>query len=147
MNEIVWKFPEPMVLMPLPDGRYWAFWRDFPIYRNGLMKIIPRGFMLDGASSGFFRALVPAWGAYAVAVANHDFDYWFQLVPRQHADDDCLSIMIACGVSWAQREEIYQAVRLFGQYDWNLNRAERMKNPDARTFDFSKPALWGQCNA
>lgn len=146
VNPVFWHFPDPLVMAPLPDGVYWVFWKDFRIFRNGLLKVIPRGFMLDGASSGIFRGIVPAWGKYAAAVANHDFDYWNQLVPREHADDDLLSIMIACGVSWAQREEIYQAVRAFGQYDWDRNREQRRQDPGARTFDFSKPIEWGISN-
>jgi hypothetical protein len=83
---------------------------------------VPVGFVTDFASipRAFWSALRPD-GNYTHAAIVHDYLYWTQTTPREHADEILKIMMEDFSVAGATVAVIYSAVRTFGAAAWDQN--------------------------
>jgi hypothetical protein len=90
--------------------------------------IVPRGFVTDFASIPQPLQILHASvsiGRYGNAAVVHDYLYWRQDCTREQSDNILAVAMTDAGVSFLERQLIYQSVRQFGQSAWDGNRRAR----------------------
>ena len=90
--------------------------------------IVPRGFVTDFASIPQPLQILHASvsiGRYGNAAVVHDYLYWRQDCTREQSDHILAIAMMEAGVSFLERQLIYQSVRQFGQSAWDGNRRAR----------------------
>lgn len=88
---------------------------------------VEKGFDTDFASvPRFLWWLYPPWGDYKRPAVVHDWDYWYQTVPRDVADKTFMEGMEAIGIPWHRRQILYRNVRAFGWLAWRDNRKKRL---------------------
>ena len=98
--------------MPLTKPRHWVLLNSFE-YKG---KVVPKGFIFDGASiPTWLRWIFPHGGAKFAAACFHDWGYRLGKITRKEADDAFLDIMLANGVSAWRARTMYAAVRVFGK--------------------------------
>lgn len=118
------KFLNALQVTPLPDGLQWRL-NTALLYESdlagGLIKV-PAEFCTDFASiPRIVWAILPPWGRYGAAAIAHDWCYWQQNVTRDIADGVLREAMTLLGVDKATIDQVYTAVRLFGQHAWDQN--------------------------
>lgn len=95
---------------------------------NRYFIIVPRGFVTDFASIPqplpILRATISI-GRYGNAAVVHDYLYWRQDCTREQSDKILEIAMAETGVSFLERQLIYQSVRQFGQSAWDGNKSAR----------------------
>lgn len=117
------RFLDVLNVSPLPDGLQWRL--NAPLrYESdcaGLIEV-PAGFVTDFASIPRIAwAILPPWGRYGAAAIAHDDRYWMQLCDRSVADAVLEEAMTLLGVEQQTVQQVYRAVRLFGQHAWDHN--------------------------
>jgi hypothetical protein len=117
-------FTSPLIVSPMPDGRYWQLVEEFD-YAVGSKESndkihVPKGFVTDFASVPRpFWWLFPPWGKYGKAAVVHDYLYQYQLRTRREADDIFLEGMLVLGVEQWQARLMYRSVRCFAWLAWH----------------------------
>ena len=95
---------------------------------NRYIVIVPRGFVTDFASLPQPLQILHASvsiGRYGNAAVVHDYLYWRHDCTREQSDNILAIAMMEAGVSFLERQLIYQSVRQFGQSAWDGNRRAR----------------------
>ena len=122
--------PAPFV-RGFADGSNWMLQSPLiqEIGKNGrYFVIVPRGFVTDFASIPQPLQILHAnisIGRYGNAAVVHDYLYWRQDCTREQSDNILATAMMEAGVSFLERQLIYQSVRQFGQAAWDGNRRAR----------------------
>jgi hypothetical protein len=122
--------PAPFV-RGFADGSNWMLQSPLiqEIGKNTLyFVIVPRGFVTDFASIPQPLQILHASvsiGRYGNAAVVHDYLYWRQDCTREQSDNILAIAMMDAGVSFLERQLIYQSVRQFGQSAWEGNRRAR----------------------
>lgn len=136
-------FTTPLVVTPLPDGKYWKLAASFSFYThitppNDILKQlddredvslqfrltyihVPKGFKTNFASSPRpLWWLVPPMGKYGKAAVIHDYMYAKKIGTREWADKVFYEAMDTLGVPGWKRWLMYKAVRWFGDSHWGM---------------------------
>jgi len=119
--------PAPFV-RGFADGSNWMLQSPLihEIGKNSpYIVIVPRGFVTDFASLPQPLQILHASvsiGRYGNAAVVHDYLYWRQDCTREQSDHILAIAMMEAGVSFLERQLIYQSVRQFGQSAWDGNR-------------------------
>lgn len=136
-------FIKPLVVTPLPDGKYWVTDRDLEYCvgtpNSSTRILVPSGFKTDFASvPRLLWPILPPIGKYTAAAVLHDWLYqhpqvfWVSQTESWHALDlnrqGCDAVfdeaMEVLEVSdWARRL-MYRGVRLGGWMPWRKYRKE-----------------------
>jgi hypothetical protein len=122
--------PAPFV-RGFADGSNWMLQSPLiqEIGKNGrYVLIVPRGFVTDFASIPQPLQILHATvsiGRYGNAAVVHDYLYWRQDCTREQSDNILATAMEEAGVSFLERQLIFQSVRQFGQAAWDGNRRAR----------------------
>jgi hypothetical protein len=90
--------------------------------------MVPSGFVTDFASIPQPLQIIHASvsiGRYGNAAVVHDYLYWRQDCTREQSDNILAIAMREAGVSFLERQLIYQSVRQFGQSAWDGNKRAR----------------------
>jgi hypothetical protein len=83
---------------------------------------VPIGFVTDFASiPRVFWSVLPSDGKYTHPAIVHDYLYWTQTAPREHADQILKIMMEDFSVNGVNVGLIYSAVRTFGGSAWESN--------------------------
>lgn len=125
-------FTTPLVVTPLPDGKYWRLLEEFDYHvgskDSDVFVHVPKGFVTDFASIPRFLWFLPPWAKYNKAPVLHDCLYrtkklMGQTISRKRADSIFLEAMLvdfrchkAIGVFIAYLE--YFGVRCFAWLAW-----------------------------
>lgn len=136
-------FLSPLVVTPLPDGKYWETTRDLEYCvgsaDSSVKVIVPIGFKTDFASvPQLLWNVLPPTGKYTAATVLHDWLYQnpFTLtmegdlivaetdLNRKQCDDIFYEAMVVLEVGWFTRRVIYWGVRAGGWKPWNKYRKE-----------------------
>lgn len=100
----------------------------FDSLERGATTTVPAGFQSDGASTPrLVWQIVPPFGAYWRGAVLHDWLYRETYLPREFCDGVFLEAMVSLGVSPVERTAIYDALRLFGGWAFQLDRLELEK--------------------
>lgn len=93
---------------------------------DGKTYYIPERFCSDGASipRAFWGICEPLNGQYIGAFLKHDYCYANGISTREIVDYEMLDDLKLCGMSFAKRQAIYRAVRLFGSKYYRGNNNE-----------------------
>ncbi len=115
-------------LRPIGDGRNWMLVEPL-VYRIDFSVntvIVPRGFVTDfaGIPQAFQSLIQPDSPLFLPAIV-HDFLYWDQGCTRRQSDSLFLLALTEMEVPRPARNEIYFAVRAFGQRAWDANARDR----------------------
>src|SRR5204863_8262474 len=89
---------------------------------------VPTGFVTDFASIPQPLQILHASvsiGRHGNAAVVHDYLYWRQDCTREQSDNILAKAMMEAGLSFLERQLIYQSVRQFGQSEWDVNRRAR----------------------
>jgi hypothetical protein len=122
--------PAPFV-RGFADGSNWMLQSPLvqEIGKNSpYIVIVPRGFVTDFASIPQPLQILHASvsiGRYGNAAVVHDYLYWRQDCTREQSDHILAITMMEAGVSFLERQLIYQSVRQFGQSAWDGNKRAR----------------------
>jgi hypothetical protein len=120
--------PPLVMVTPFADSRAFIVERDtvFRFAGSDQSVIVPSGFVTDFASvpRAFWSGLSPH-GQYSRAAVLHDYLYWTQTCTRAQADRLFLLMMRQSGVSLADQQTIYRAVRAAGDVGWQRNVSDR----------------------
>jgi hypothetical protein len=131
------RFVEPVYFV-LSPGITWT-----PNQDNGPQYTtvnVPEGFVTDLASiPPILFSVFRADGDYAQAAIVHDYLYWTQRTTRAYADDVFRIAMRDLEVRPATIQQIYAAVRSFGQASWEQNA--KLKRGGEHRFLKNFPAL------
>ena len=114
-------------LRPFADGVHWVLERDLVFaYPDRPAIRVPAGFVTDLASvpaaAQSFRSRI---GTYSRAAVLHDWLYWTGVCPRAQADRIMLRAMLTSGSSPKVANQVYQAVKRFGQAAYDASALER----------------------
>jgi hypothetical protein len=134
------RFTNPLVVVPLPDGRSWVVvCGDFE-YRpdDGSVPIkVPQWMTTDFASipQPFWSLVGGPWGRHGNAAVIHDCGYWQQERTRSEYDRLFLEGMRHLRVGRVRSRLMYLAVRVFGWRAWRDNREKNQQlGPDWRLY-------------
>ena len=116
--------------VPYADGVNWCllntFTREYGSAPTNFKIITPQYFITDFASvPRCFWNIISPWGIYGLAVVGHDWDYYDQIFTRRDCDEMLMEFMCVLGVGRADKNVIYDGVRLGGQSAWDENKRRK----------------------
>lgn len=96
--------------------------QDFRVVLDGILIIIPKGYVTDGSSIPrfFWRVFTPWYTEARRASCVHDFMYshLYKVFSKDFADKAFRDIMLHDGASKITATVFYQAVKWFGKGGW-----------------------------
>jgi len=103
-------------------NQLWQLLDDFKVKVDGVVIIVPKGFITNGASvpNAFWWLCPPIAGSFGEAAVVHDYMYFkgSKWSDREQADKFLYKIGRALGANWLQAQLVYRAVRMFGGNYW-----------------------------
>ena len=117
-------FSTPTLKVETEDGRNFTLLAKFTFTRpNGEVIVVPMGAQSDGASTPqAMWNLLPPFGVYWKAAFLHDYLYRYTQRPKDECDMILKEAMEALGVSWLDRDSIYDGVVIGGESAFNEDR-------------------------
>ena len=133
-------FLKPLVVTPLPDGRFWQTTRDMEYCvgapDSAVRVVVPTGFETDFASvPRLLWPVLPPTGKYTAAAVVHDWLYqhpWVvltglvvtKILNRAECDGIFNEAMQVLSVGTWTRRTVYSGVRVGGWVTWRKYRAK-----------------------
>ena len=118
-------FSTTVLKVATSDGRNFVLLEPFSYTSSsGVIINVPAGATSDGASTPReIWPTIPPFGQYWMAAFLHDYLYRNTQLPKAQCDDLFKDAMTSLGCSVIEVDAIFEGVNLFGQENFNDDRA------------------------